>query len=194
MSEALATAGLDIVHPFDAREAARAAGLDMLAHPTLQRGLLIGNTRALWLPFRAAMPAGPDPLEHHIERAVATAFPGAPTWFSHRRYGGRFLPFQRLAVATGLGALAPTGLVIHPIYGPWFALRAIVLVEGDPVARAPIAKPCRCDGRCEAAVANARVANTRGAWLAVREACQLKAWRYSDDQIAFHYAGLASNP
>ncbi|MGH9889190.1 MAG: hypothetical protein ACREBE_26890, partial [bacterium] len=168
-------------------------------------GLLIGNTRALWPPFSAAL-ATPelaseaDPLERYTERTIDAAFGpavdtihGARVLYGHRRYDGAFLPLQRLAVATGLGALAPTQLVIHPTYGPWFALRAVALVEGEPPARAPIAPPCRCDASCLEAFARAQRSTDWRDWLAVRERCSLQSWRYSDDQIRFHYVnGLAA--
>ena len=50
--------------------------------------------------------------------------------YAHRRYDGAFVAFQPLAVAAGLGALSEANLVIHPVYGPWFALRAAIVVLG----------------------------------------------------------------
>jgi hypothetical protein len=189
----LAAAGFDLVHPFDAQAAAREPGLELLAGPE-RRGLLIGNSRALWAPFAAALPAlagERDPLERYTERAIEAAFPGARILHGHRRYGGAFVPLQRLAVATGLGALAPSQLVIHPVYGPWFAMRAVVLVDGEPPpARLPVAQPCTCDARCTAALdlaLAARGADSWRAWLAVRDACSLRDQRYSDEQIRYHY-------
>jgi methylmalonic aciduria homocystinuria type C protein len=193
---ALAAAGFDVVHAFDTA----AVGLAWLADPTRPRGLLIGNTRALWPPFAAAHRDDPqiagadDPLERYTERAVeraAAELPDARTWYGHRRYGAAFLPFQRLAVAAGLGSMAPTGLVIHPTFGPWFALRAVIACAGEPVATTPIAAVCACDGTCEQGLARATAA--RGpdawrAWLAVRDACRVgRAYRYGDDQLAYHY-------
>ena len=111
--------------------------------------------------------------------------------WAHRRYGDAFIPLQQLAVATGFGALAPSHLVIHPVLGPWFALRAVVLLDAEPPPAAPpIAKPCTCSDTCPAALATALAA--RGpeswrAWLAVRDACSLRAARYSDEQIRYHY-------
>lgn len=194
----LADAGFDVVHAFDAAAAARAPGLSALAGDH-RLGLLVGNTRALWPRFVAAMrdpalAAEPDPLERYTERALGAAFPGARTYFAHRRYDGAFLPFQRLAVATGLGALAPSQLVIHPEHGPWFALRAVVLLDGEPVARAPIAKPCACDAGCGAALERACAGGDWRAWLAVRDACTLRTSRYSDDQIRYHYTKVWPRP
>jgi len=188
---ALAAAGFDVAHAFDAHAIAREPELGWLAGAE-RRGILLGNTRALWPPFAAAMrdlafAAEPDPLERYTEAAVDSAANGARVYYSHRQYDGAFLPFQRVAVATGLGALSEGGLVIHPTYGPWFALRAIVLDDGEPVSRTPIAKPCVCDARCGAALTTALASSDWQAWLAVRDACALGDWRYRDHQVRYHY-------
>jgi hypothetical protein len=179
--------GYDIAHAFDAHAAAREPGWERLAAgPRL--GILIGNTRALWPVFAAvAERTERDPLDSYTERAIAEAFPDAPASFAHRMYEGTFLPFSRLAVATGLGALAPSHLVIHPIYGPWFALRAVVAIDGELPARAPIPQPCSCDQRCARALEAALPSSDWRAWLAVRDSCNLSAYRYSEEQLRYHY-------
>lgn len=187
----LADAGFDLVHKFEAAAAAREPGWEHLG--TARRvGLLVGNTRALWPRFVAAMrdpalAAQSDPLDRYTERTLEAAFPGAPIEYAHREYGDAFLPFTRLAVATGLGALAASNLVIHPIYGPWFALRAVIVVDGQPPVRLPIAPPCTCMAACRTALAAALGSTSWEAWLAVRDACSLRAWRYPDEQIRYHY-------
>jgi methylmalonic aciduria homocystinuria type C protein len=195
----LAAAGFDIAHTFDAADAAREPGLAVLAGQA-RLGILIGNTRALWPPFAAAMrdpalAAEPDPLERYTERAIDAAWSsGAPTapriYYGHRRYGGAFLPLQRLAAMTGLGAIAPNHLVIHPIYGPWFALRAIVVTEGDPPERQPVAQPCRCNTACRERFEQARRSMEAADWLAVRDSCSLRSWRYPDEQVHYHYSRM----
>jgi len=204
--EQLATRGFDLAHAFDAHAAAREPGWERLAAGP-RVGILIANTRALWAPFCAARRDEPDPLDRYTERAIAEAFPAAPVLFAHRSYDGAFLPFGRLAHAIGLGALAPSLLVIHPIYGPWIALRAVIAIEsygsagprstaeggaesiaGEPPVRAPIAKPCTCGEACRAALAAALPTTDWRAWLAVRDACALRAHRYDEDQIHFHYS------
>jgi len=202
--EQLTEAGFDLVHAFDTAVAAREPGLERLAGAE-RRGLLIGNTRALWPRFVAAMRdpalAGEgNPLERYTEQAIATAFPDARVYYGHRRYDGAFIPMQRLAVATGLGALAPNQLVIHPIYGPWFALRAAVVLDlAGPAGDAPVSPPvcADCTHTCEllfqrasaAQVGEPDISSTWPLWLAVRDACPVgRDWRYGDDQIRYHYA------
>jgi hypothetical protein len=187
---------------------------DLAAGPRL--GLLVGNTRALWPHFVDARPTLPDanPLDTYVERAIDRVMtslaspvadtkspnPARPTsssstvYFSHTRYDGGFLPFQLLADHVGFASLTDAGLAIHPVFGPWFALRAVIAIDPPPSFAmppppAPIAKPCVCTGACEIALANAR-ADLRDwrAWLAVRDGCTLREHRYSDEQIRFHYA------
>ena len=192
---ALARAGFDIAHAFDVDAVRGERGFERLAGAE-RCGILVGNTRALWEPFCAALrepalAAEEHPLERYTERVITAACPSARVIFGHRRDRGAFFPMQRLAVATGLGALAPTQLVIHPVYGPWFALRAVVLVDGDAPRRVPIAQPCQCDARCGDAVRTALATSgpdTWRAWLAVRDACALRAFRYSDEQVRYHYS------
>ena len=182
--DTLPAAGLDILHRFDARAIAHELALPMLAtHPV---GILVGNTRALWPHFVAAREPVADPLEHYVERAIDAL--GLPCFYAHRRYDGAFLPFQRVAVAAGLGTLSATGLVIHPSFGPWFALRAIVLADGDPPPRVAISPPCTCEAPCLTALATAVSHRDWHLWLAVRDACPVgRSWRYDDAQIVYHY-------
>jgi hypothetical protein len=191
--DALAAAGFDLVHAFDPATVAEAPGLAVLAGAP--GALLVGNTRALWPPFSAALAdpglaADPDPLDRYTERVIGAAFPARPIFYSHLPHAGRFLPFQRLAVLAGLGALSPSQLVIHPTYGPWFALRAVVLLDGPAPARLPIAPPCTCPPACAARFAHALDTGAPTDWLAVRAACVLQAHRYSDAQIAYHYGRM----
>jgi cyanocobalamin reductase (cyanide-eliminating) / alkylcobalamin dealkylase len=195
----LADAGLDLLQPFDAARIAREPGCEPLDDPARRDGLLVGNTRALWPRFVAAyradreLAAASDPLNRYVEAVFARVFPDDRVWFGHRRYEGAFLPLQRIAVAAGLGSLAPTQLVIHPIYGPWFALRAVVLRAGANVAAttAPASPTCQCTSACTNALAEALAA--RGpdawrAWLAVRDACPVgREHRYGEHQLRYHY-------
>jgi methylmalonic aciduria homocystinuria type C protein len=196
----LARAGFDLVHPFDVQACAGEVGA------TLDRGalgLFVGNTRALWPVFSAARATDPelaratDPLELYTERTidrVAATLPHARVFYAHRTYDGAFLPLQRLAVAAGIGTLSPTQLVIHPIYGPWFALRAVIVCDGHPPPRIAANRACTCDERCLDAFAQAIQSSGPErwrAWLAVRDACTVgREHRYTDDQIAYHYSFL----
>lgn len=189
--------GLDICHRFDALGVADELALPLLADPARPVGLLVGNSRVLWPHLRTARDADPalaaaaDPVDRYTEQLVEhqRAAVDGTAFYAHQRYEGAFLPFQRIAVAAGLAALAPTHLLIHPIYGPWFALRAVILVAGERPGRTQVALPCTCDDRCTSALTAARASKgSWRAWLAVRDACPVgREYRYSDDQIGYHY-------
>jgi methylmalonic aciduria homocystinuria type C protein len=187
----LADAGFDVAQPFDAAAAAREPGLELLGTGV---GIVVGNSRALWPKLLAARAADPaladDPVDTYTEQTIARVAPGARAYFAHRRYAGAFVPFQRLAVAAGLGTLSPTHMVVHPVLGPWFGLRAALIFDGERApAPAPPPSTCTCGAPCLDAFARAceTPRDWRG-WLAVRDACPLgRAHRYGDDQLAYHY-------
>jgi cyanocobalamin reductase (cyanide-eliminating) / alkylcobalamin dealkylase len=189
--------GLDIVHAFPARSVATEAGLDWLHDDARDVGVLVGNSRALWEHFAASrgvdaeLAAAPHPIEHYVEHALAASAPGARVIYAHATYDGVYRPFQRLAVAAGLAALAPSQLLIHPVYGPWFAVRAVLLVAGEPPPATPrIVQPCDCaeHGCVPLFQAACTRPNDWRAWLAVRDACPVgRSYRYSERQLAYHY-------
>lgn len=204
----LAAGGLDIVYPFAVREVARELALPLLDRDGGDVGLLVGNTRAVWPAFAAALAHDPvlavaaNPLEHYVQHVLAGAMASQPThdgqqtaspatlFLAHEQYGGRWLPFQQIAVAAGLAAMAPTRLLIHSVYGPWFALRALIVCPGVPPRRARVEQPCRCeDHQCVAMFEHARERpDDWRAWLATRDACPVgREHRYGEQQIAYHY-------
>lgn len=187
MREALAEAGFDIVAPFDGGR----------IDPERRAGLLVGNTRALWPKFMAGKTPGPDPLDRYVEAMIDPLVPeGGRVIYAHRQYDGAFVAFQPLAVAAGLGSMSETNLVIHPVYGPWFALRAAIVVPGDPPLVGPCPRVCRCGAPCREALSRARGNTDWRAWLAVRDACPVgREHRYSEEQLAYHYIqGLLRTP
>lgn len=219
VAAAVRPSGFDVVHSF------RAAWYDEAVAPAERLpwaaggsalAILIGNTRSLWPLFRAAMEADPtrhtveDPLDCWVEQqlrvALAAAFgPGAPRHllvFAHEPPPRR-LPFQRLALHAGLAPISPGRLLAHPDYGPWFALRAVLVVDVEgPLGPPPsVGAPCEdCEAPCLAAFEAASAVPGASddlalfrrhwrAWLAVRDACPVgREHRYPDDQIRFHYA------
>jgi methylmalonic aciduria homocystinuria type C protein len=196
---ALRDRGFDIVHAFSVHGAAAHPALEILHDPARPTAILVGNTRALWASFAAALAADPDlaassdPIERYTEATLApfAASLEASIYFAHRIYGECYLPFQRLAVVAGLAALSPSQLLIHPTYGPWFALRAVIVCAEEPPMTTRVSLPCSCaDAGCVAAFEHASAhPDDWRAWLAVRDACTIgREYRYSEDQIAYHYS------
>jgi epoxyqueuosine reductase QueG len=58
------------------------------------------------------------------------------------------LPFQKLGVLAELGRMSPLGLLVHPLHGPWFALRAAIALAA-PIPESPaLARACdSCEGK-----------------------------------------------
>ena len=161
----LADAGFDIAHAFDAASVASfvpAFGGPAMRRARRQHASAVGAVHRGVRHGSRARRLGRSARALHGSTRSRARSPGAPAWFGQRRYDGAFLPFQRIAVAAGLGVLAPTQLVIHPMYGPWFALRAVVLVDGEPPPSRPIPTvPCctsDCAARLEIALAASRLA------------------------------------
>jgi cyanocobalamin reductase (cyanide-eliminating) / alkylcobalamin dealkylase len=206
LRNALTNAAFDIttILPWSAA-LATAPSLQNLAAPTTTHALIIGNSRQLWPRFVDAyrcsnqLRCEPHPLDHWIEQQLSTILVDRPHRFGHRAYDDKYVPLQRLAVAAGLGRLSETHLVIHPVFGPWFSLRAVVAIDAPTAAEfvataAPITAgncdPLHCMQQCQQRFAEAQAAppGSWRAWLAARAACSVgRDWRFSDAQIAYHY-------
>ncbi len=195
-------------------------------------GLLIGNNRSLWPLFLGALAEQTQlgleehPLDRWVEkrlvevlqpspdaRSVApVAEPDAPLevaelgrcrlYFAHRKAYGQYPPLQRLVATSPEAGMSPCGLVVHPVYGPWLALRALLVTEyslqNDLPRRAP--PPCAgCLAPCQSPFTHALQESAKWPaascvrelwreWLSVRDACPLgQAQRYTDNQIVYHY-------
>ncbi|HMF42863.1 MAG TPA: hypothetical protein VKQ32_19460 [Polyangia bacterium] len=160
----------------------------------------LGVSHTVYFPFDWAEP---------IQSGTLKGFPNPPAMVRGEQSSPAphaFIPFQRLGRAVGLGGPGPLGLQIHPVYGPWWAYRALVVVDRALPARSPIGDGCAgcdapCVGACPAhAVARAgfdvaacharrRVAEPCRLSCAARIACiRGPAHRYSDEELAFHMA------
>jgi methylmalonic aciduria homocystinuria type C protein len=216
VAAACAPAGLALVQPFQIgwyNAAVDAAyRLPDFGNPRTL-GILIGNTRTLWPALHAALAADTslratrDVIDRYTSTSVLSALqPLAQRWDVRWPYERppRRVAMQRLCHVSGLAHLSQSFLNVHPVYGPWIALRAAVAVEAEgPPAPAPDPpSPCpdcahACLPRFEEATAALRARGldkpglgaTWPLWLAVRDACPIgREYRYSDDQIAYHYS------
>lgn len=202
--------GLDLVQPF-----AVAWYNDAIEEPLRlpdfgdpgRLGLLIGNTRALWPVFLEALREDAtllesrNPIESYVMRVVEAGRSALPVRSAVRwahSVGRDMVAAQRLAEISGLAALGPANLSIHPDYGPWIALRAVVILDlPGPVEQPRIALACdACERGCLPAFQRARESwlgsassdNGWRLWLAVRDGCPVgREHRYGDEQIAYHY-------
>ncbi|MCB9560584.1 MAG: hypothetical protein H6708_09270 [Kofleriaceae bacterium] len=133
--------------------------------------------------------------------AIAAAAPGT-TWVA--RYAHTLPPtvaIQRAAAIAGLAHLSPSHLCVHPTYGPWIGLRAVVVVDADGArarsAAGAAAVRLRARGWRDAFAAavaagvpagTAELAAGWRRWLAVRDACPVgRRHRYDEVQLRYHY-------
>ena len=157
-----------------------------------------------------ASDGAPNPLDRYTKRVITRAVgaalePGGVAHVVHFPFGVRpLIPFQRLGRAAGLGGPGPLGLQIHPTFGPWWAYRALIVLDRPLPAAAPPGDGCAgCDAPCVAACPAGAVA--RGGFdivacqarRLVAEPCRLSCvaritcvrgpeHRYRDEELAFH--------
>jgi hypothetical protein len=112
--------------------------------PAARGVVVVGNGgAALWRAFRAATPdlegAGRDPLDRFTRMAVEAAVRDLDGARCHFPFDppATALDFQMLGELAGLGRRSLVGVLVHPGYGPWIALRAAVLVPHAVTAPRP---------------------------------------------------------
>src|SRR6185503_8390581 len=101
---------------------------------------------------------GEHPLDAYLEKTLTAAATSALSerhvvLFAHRMTPAP-IAIQRVAHASGLAHLSPSRLSVHSEYGPWLALRAVIVVDADgpPGDRPRAHDPCTpCSKPCLAA-------------------------------------------
>ncbi len=105
-----------------------------------------------------------DPLDAYSRRVVEAAAGrlggGARALFAFERRGGVYADFVALGQAAGLGAPSRLGLLLHPEFGPWMSIRAVLLTEREVAETGPASgfDPCSgCPAPCVRACRGAAV-------------------------------------
>ena len=214
-TELLDDAGLDLVTFFDATTYNRAIAGHAFLRPLETFGrdnalaLLIGNTRALWPALRRAIQSDPtalkrDPVDRYVAGCIKACFENFEVskhfYLSHEE-GPRLVSMLHAAEVSGLAQSGPAHLALHPQYGLWFALRAVVVIDWPwEGATTPAVDHCSsCEAPCVDAL-NTAIAKqgdtpyrpgdgaTWRNWVQIREVCPVgQDARYSDAQIRYHY-------
>lgn len=112
--------------------------------PETRSIIVIGNGgRAFWTVFREHASARPgyfqkyaNPLDDYTVEAIENSLTpllqrsGATFRYVYPfRFSTQPLSFMHLAQAADLAGPSILGIVIHPTYGPWMALRAAILID-----------------------------------------------------------------
>jgi methylmalonic aciduria homocystinuria type C protein len=207
--EGLSRAGFDAVAFFDAERFNESVGPDDFRLPDFglshALGLVIGNSQAFWDPFTRALDANErlrgaeHPVDAYTEAHVRALrerveLP-SQAFFAHQP--APRIPIQRIARAAGLAELSPSHMSVHPVFGPWLGLRAVVVFACAPLTPmlgAAEARHCpECSAPCMGALERALDSGQRPElgwqrWLAVRDACPAGTeHRYGPNQIRYHY-------
>jgi methylmalonic aciduria homocystinuria type C protein len=212
-----ARAGLDILVPCVAQRYNRLIAGHERLRPIETFGhqrtsaLLVGNTRALWPALKRAVAERPDllerdPVDRHVEatvRALQANVAGRTEVYFGHDMGQGMVSMLHAVEASGFADRGPAHLAVHPLHGPWFALRALVVIDQPAVHDDPVMpRLCApCHAPCVAALERAVDQSEGGhkvtglgaswrAWVAVRDVCPVgQSARYGDAQIRYHYAG-----
>jgi len=167
LASALDTAGLGLrgvlaIEGYDARVPPPWRSAVLL--PDARAAVVIGaGGRALWRAFRRAPESSlaVDPLDAWLvrltqESVAALAARGVAARAVHpfETRAGVFADFVALGAAAGLGVPSRLGLLVHPSYGPWLSLRALLLVDACLAPTPALADFAPCDG-CAAPCASA---------------------------------------
>ncbi len=128
--------------------------------PAARGVLVVGNAgRGLWQHFVASPERrlARDPLDAYTRRVLAESAllsdpPAAIGFYSDRR-DGVYLPLVALARRAGFGSPGRVGVLIHPVYGPWIGIRAVLLLaENVPFRESASFAPCDgCPAPCVSA-------------------------------------------
>ena len=204
--EALAGTGVELV------ASCGAEAYDAAAPPAYRsgvwlpgaRGLIVAGSAgpALWRRFREDMRGErakwdqPHPLDRFVSAILArgdAALEGAGVRL--RRFEAAFhanprVDFVAMARLVGLGRPGPFGMLIHPEYGAWWALRGAWLVDAEVDPPLAIRPPCDgCPAPCVGGWSHAGAAAT----VEVRSRCVVgQEARYDEEQIAYHYDRAAT--
>jgi hypothetical protein len=111
-------------------------------------------------------PPGEDPLDAHtilrvdpLRASLAKDGYGSAAAYYWDKRSGEYADFVALAEAAGLGVRSKLGLLVHPEFGPWFAIRALLFTDKIlvPTTRLDF-DPCRgCPAPCATACPGAAV-------------------------------------
>jgi hypothetical protein len=132
--------------------------------PEARTALVVGSGgRALWDALRAApeLDAVSDPVDTYtarvldaLARDLIRAGHRSRALYPLERRGGAWADFVALGRDAGLGVSSRLGLLLHPIYGPWLSIRAVLLTGVECPLGAPISDFDPCEG-CAAPCAEA---------------------------------------
>ncbi len=177
----------------------------------LQSLLVVGHAgRGFWEGFVPNRPDSSDPVDDYSVARVLAHLPESIRAGSRILYpGDGQVALQRLGRLLGWHADSLLGVGIHPLWGTWYAYRAVLAVPvrlAESRSSPPQSACGECPGRACIAACPARAVSAQGTDLTrcsdfrlqpasacayrclAREACPVGSeHRYSGEQIRYHY-------
>jgi hypothetical protein len=195
----LKEAGYELLYPFNAMSL-----FQKHFDSEFNVALFVCNTKSFWNKFTENQcMETTNPLEEKVEKDTCNIFSSKDihVFFSHKKYRNEYIPFQSIAHTIGLAYFEPIShMSIHPIYGPWFSMRAIVVFKNMVVnseklykSTAPLLKPPGLDGKNleEILFLLYNKKSDWNDWLSLRDSLSKMVgadnFRFSEEQILYHY-------
>lgn len=171
--------------------------------------LCVGNSKRLWkrakellaqqIPHPFDQILTPEAVQHCSQ--ICQNYGITCTSFNSFSFEPFLISFQDLAVTTGIGVYSEDmKLVIHPIFGPWFALRFALILDADwnpqqsLPGRLPIASSFSLENvnfeNVKSLLSDGLVGDRYDPYrhIAARRSIPIGLEEaYSDEQIAYHY-------
>jgi hypothetical protein len=165
---------------------------------------MVCNTKAFWNKFVKRLKKealSSNPVDETVEKDISSIFQESDKvtiFYSHKRYENEFIPFQKIAHQTGMAYFDKTShLSIHPTYGPWFSMRAIVIFDENmnlEISSTVLKIPEFLDENSLKNDVDKVLTNQFSTWKdwvkirdRVSEMIGSNEHRFSDDQIRYHY-------
>jgi methylmalonic aciduria homocystinuria type C protein len=169
--------------------------------------LIVGNTKQIWPHFvNECDKTVENPFDKYVMDAVNEALCDQTlphkVYFSHQKNNrsNQLKPIIAIQHAAHIARLAyydnkNSFLSIHHEYGPWFALRCVIVFEQEynGAEEPPLENPCSESVQLAIYRALQEAINGRGdwtKWVAMRDECNVNnssKWRYGPNQMGYHY-------
>jgi methylmalonic aciduria homocystinuria type C protein len=208
--------GFDLIKPFQVKWYNETVHAEHML-PTFNRpntlGILIGNTKHFWPPFisqyksNKKLQDSPHPIDVYTKEMIDSTFKPLlereklvhDIRYANEVRKGRLVSMQKISHVSGLAFLHPIHLSIHPVFGPWLALRAVVVIDTDGPKdeefvelQDPVPQQTEL---LEKMLSDAMYASQDESdhepfmkWIALRDAVEIgKEYKYEEDQLFYHY-------
>lgn len=131
--ESLASKGFDLVQFFNTsvyNDWIENAGQKLIPIQSESAACLVGASKLFWPIFKSNIPMSNNPVDDYCSKEIPKHFKRVSDIYFPTETGGRLVHFCKVAELSGLAYFNQEAfLCIHPVVGPWFAMRAILVFD-----------------------------------------------------------------